>query len=175
MTPKGKMKSYTGCVWSLVLFIALAVMVLMFGSVLSGCKHVEYVTVPEIHEIHHHHTDSIHETDSVTKEKETIIMQLDSATMAKYGIQLKAAERAWLIRTNELERQLQRLSEMHNDTLYVHDSIPYPVEVIKNVEVEKELTWWQKLVMGMGSVLLVLIGGFVAVWLYKLFVKFKPL
>lgn len=145
----------------------------VFAVLLGSCTTTKYVEVPVVHEVHHHHTDSIHETDSVTKEKETIIMQLDSATMAKYGIQLKNAERAWLIRTNELERQLQRLSEMHNDTLHIHDSIPYPVEVIKNVEVEKELTWWQKITMVMGSILLVLLGGFIAVWVYKLILRFK--
>ena len=156
MTPKGKMKSYTGCVWSLVLFIALAVMVLMFGSVLSGCKHVEYVTVPE------YHTDTLIQTNV---QKDSIYLH-DSIHVKEKNDTVFYEH--W--HTNYKEKLV-------HDTIYKSrvDSVakPYPVEVVKWKE--KELNWWQKLVMGMGSVLLVLIGGFIAVWLYKLFVKFKPL
>lgn len=156
MTPKGKMKSYTGCVWTLCLFMALVVMFLMFATVMSGCKHTEYVEVPVVH------TDTIwqHQVqkDSVWLHDSIHIREFgDSVLIYKY--------------------QTKYIERLRTDTLYEHrvDTIakPYPVEVVK--EVEKELNWWQKLVMGMGSVLLVLIGGFVAVWLYKLFVKFKPL
>jgi hypothetical protein len=139
---------------------------LLFAAVAIGvtaCTTTKYVTVPEIHEVHHHHTDSIHQTDSVTVEKETVIMQLDSDAMAKYGIQLKAAERAWLVRTSELERRLQQLAEMHTDTVHERDSVPYPVEVIKEVEVEKDLHWWQKALMFLGGTFIV---G-VAIWIWR--------
>jgi len=171
MTPKSKVKSYQGCFWSVCLFIALVVMVLMFGSVMSGCKHVEYVPVETTHEIHHHHTDSIKERDSVYHEKETIIQQLDSATMAKYGIQLKNAERAWLVRTAELERRLQELSEAHTDTVYRCDTIPRPVEVIK--EVPAELKWWQKMSMSMGWVMIAMVLIWVGFGVFKLIQKFR--
>lgn len=54
------------------------------------------------------------------------------------------------------------------DTTYIakHDTIPmpYPVEVIK--EVERELTWWQKVRMFAGSLMLVMLGfGLIAVLL----------
>lgn len=46
------------------------------------------------------------------------------------------------------------------DTTYIakHDTIPmpYPVEVIK--EVERELTWWQKVRMFAGSLMLAMLG-----------------
>ena len=129
----------------------------------TACTTTKYVTVPEIHEVHHHHTDSIHQTDSVTVEKETVIMQLDSDAMAKYGIQLKAAERAWLVRTAELERRLQQLAETHTDTVHERDSVPYPVEVIKEVEIEKDLHWWQKALMFLGGTFIV---G-VAIWIWR--------
>ena len=102
-------------------------------AVLAGCKQTEYVPVVETHDVHHWHTDSIHHTDSVIKEKTTTIMQLDSAAMATYGIQLKSAERAWLVKTAELERQIERLMAMSATKDSVRDSIPYPVEVIKEV------------------------------------------
>ena len=126
---------------------------------LSSCKTVEYITVPEVHEVHHHHTDSIKQTDSVTVEKETVIMQLDSAAMAKYGIQLKAAERAWLVKTAELERRLQQLIENHTDTVHERDSIPVPYPVIK--EVEKKLTKTQKGLMWLGGLSLMALFLFI--------------
>lgn len=128
-----------------LLFIVAVVLV-------CSCTTTRYVEVPVVHEIHHHHTDSIHKTDSVTKEKETVIMQLDSAAMAQYGIQLKNAERAWLVRTAELEKKLSELSEIHTDTVYQCDSIPYPVEVTK--EIPAELTWWQKTRLSLGNICL---------------------
>lgn len=133
------------------------------GIMLTACKNTEYITVPEIHEVHHHHTDSIKQTDSVMVEKETVIMQLDSAAMAQYGIQLKSAERAWLVKTAELERRLQQLIENHTDTVHERDSVPYPVEVIKEVEVEKPLHWWQKALMFLGGAFIV---G-VAIWIWR--------
>ncbi len=139
-----------GCLTLACVFIAF--FILAFLCAVTGCKHIEYVTVPEVHEVHHHHTDSIHQTDSTIIERETTVMQLDSATMAKYGIQLAAAERAWLVKTKELERALQRMYEMKADTLYVHDSIPYPVTEYK--EVERQLTWWQQTRMHIGGIVL---------------------
>ena len=152
-----------------IVLVLLAVILTMVAAMLmTSCKQVEYVTVPEVHEIHHHHTDSIHQTDSVVHEKETTIMQLDSAAMAKYGIQLKSAERAWLVRTAELERQIQQLREMRNDSIHEVDTVyqPYPVEVVK--EVEKPLSWWQRTKMKAGVVFMILLGGGLLFLLYKL-------
>jgi hypothetical protein len=42
--------------------------------------------------------------------------------------------------------------EMKADTLYVHDSIPYPVTEYK--EVERQLTWWQQTRMHIGGIVL---------------------
>ena len=125
---------------------------------MCSCTTTKYVAVPgPTKEIHHNHTDSIRQTDSVYHEKETVIMQLDSGAMAKYGIQLKAADRAWLVRTAELERRLQQLAEMHNDTIHETDSIPYPVEVVK--EVPAEFSWWQRTQMYAGDLLLLIVAG----------------
>lgn len=148
-----------------LLFIAAVVLV-------CSCTTTRYVEVPVVHEIHHHHTDSIHKTDSVTKEKETVIMQLDSVAMAQYGIQLKNAERAWLVRTAELEKKLSELSEIHTDTVYQCDSIPYPVEVTK--ETPAELTWWQKTRIHAGGALLVLLAVAAVIGLWKLYKTFRP-
>ena len=139
--------------------VPLVVIAIVLCWALSSCKTIEYITVPEVHEVHHHHTDSIKQTDSVMVEKETVIMQLDSAAMAKYGIQLKAAERAWLVKTAELERRLQQLIENHTDTVHERDSIPVPYPVIK--EVEKKLTKMQKGLMWTGGLSLLALFLFI--------------
>ena len=112
---------------------------------LTGCTTTRYVPVPEVHTEYIHTVDSVHHTDSVFREKETIVMQLDSAAMAQYGIQLKNAEYGWLVKTKELERELQRIAEMKNDTIIKTDSIsvPYPVE--------RKLTRWEKVKMDYGA------------------------
>lgn len=52
------------------------------------------------------------------------------------------------------------IEKIVRDTAYIstHDTIPmpYPVEVIK--EVERELTWWQKVRMFAGSLMLAMLG-----------------
>ena len=142
-------KEYLKCtVWANVVFICL----LGIGSLFVGCKNVEYVPVESSHTEHHWHTDSVKQVDSIYHEKETTIMQLDSAEMAKYGIQLKNAERAWLVKSWELERQIEALQRLTAERDTVHDSIPVPYPV------EKRLTKWQQAKVDWGGwALLVLI------------------
>ena len=130
--------------------MVLAAVVLVCVWLMCGCKHVEYVAVPQQHTEHHWHTDSVHTVDSVITEKETTIVQLDSAEMAKYGIRLKNAERAWLVKTKELERQIQQLMQLTQTKDSVHDTIPMPYPVVR--EVSKELSSWQKLRMNVGTI-----------------------
>ena len=113
------------------LFIGMMIVAL---ALLSSCTTTRVVTVPEVHEVIHHQSDTVIQKDSVIHEKETTIMQLDSAAMAKYGIQLKSAERAWLVKTTELEREIERLMAMSATKDSVHDSIPVPYPVEKLVE-----------------------------------------
>ena len=102
-----------------------------------SCK-TEYIPVETSHTEHHWHTDSIKEVDSVIHERHTTIMQLDSAAMAQYGIRLKNAERAWLVKSWELERQIENLQRLTaiRDTVRDTIQVPYPVE--------KKLSKWQQ-------------------------------
>jgi len=146
--------------WAVLVLIAA----LLTGA-LCSCSTQQIVPVPEIHENHHWHTDTVHQTDSIIRETQTTIMQLDSAAMARYGIQLKSAERAWLVKTAELQRQIERLEAMSIQKDSVHDSIPYPVEVIK--EVPAELSWWQGLLVRLGYIALAI------VIIYLIYLRFK--
>lgn len=122
--------------------------------VLASCTTTKYVEVPVVH------TDTL----IVTNHQKDSVWLHDSIHVKEQGDTVYYEH--W--HTNYKEKLV-------HDTIYKSrvDSVakPYPVEKI--VEVEKELNWWQKLVMGMGSVMLILMGGFVAVWLYKLFLKFR--
>ena len=142
-----------GCLQALsfvgVLFIGLLICLLF-----CGCTTTQYVPVIETHEQHHWHTDSVKEKDSTYHEKTTIIQQLDSAAMAQYGIQLKAAERAWLVKTAELERQLQQLERLTASRDTVRDSVPVPCPVEVTKEVPAKLTWWQQTRLHLANILL---------------------
>ena len=162
---EGALKS--GCFMSVFYLIGLAVLAVAC-ALFSSCTTTEYVTVPEIHEIYHNQTDSVIKQDSVIHEKETTIMQLDSAAMAKYGIQLKAAERAWLVKTKELERQIERLMEMSATKDSVHDSIPVPYEVIKEVPRKRSTVDWVLTIAGMLSILGII------VWVVNKVKRFLP-
>ena len=164
-------KSYKCCWWSLLMMIAFLFVVAVMALV--SCTTTEYVPVVQTNTEHHWHTDSVHEKDSTYHEKTTTIMQLDSAAMAKYGIQLKSAERAWLVRTAELQRQIERLEAMTASRDSLHDSIPapYPVEVIK--EVPKDLNWWQQFRLWLGNILLVVLVAFTGYGAYRLWKVYK--
>ena len=87
----------------LVIGLIMGLIACALITMCTGCTTTKYVPVESQHTEHHWHTDSIYERDSVIKESLTTVMQLDSAAMAKYGIQLKSAERAWLVKSQELE------------------------------------------------------------------------
>lgn len=146
-------------------FIFAVIVVVMLCALLGGCATTKYVTVPEVREHWHHSTDTIHKTDSVIDSQTTIIREVDSATMARYGIQMSAMHTAWLIETDRLQRELSALTKAHTDTVHERDSIPYPVEVVK--EVPAQLTWWQRTRIYIANTTLALLGVTAAVWVIK--------
>ena len=152
-----------GLAESCFLLAGIGIIVIMI-LLLMGCKSVEYVPVVENHDVHHWHTDSVYQRDSVVKESLTTVMQLDSAAMAQYGIQLKSAERAWLVKTDELERQIEHLMAMTSVKDSIHDSIPYPVPVEVVKEVKKPMSGFERAMF---------ITGIVAIMLLLLFIVSK--
>ena len=131
-------------------------------TAMGSCTTTKYVTVPEVHEHWHHQTDTIMRTDSIIDHQQIIIREVDSATMAQYGIELKDMQRAWLIENNRLRKQLSELMQSRADTTIVHDSVPvpYPFEV----KVPAELTQWQQIRISLANLLLYAIGA-MAAWL----------
>jgi hypothetical protein len=152
-------------IYRIAKWTVFAILAALIIGALYSCSTQKIVPVPEIHEQHHWHTDSIHQTDSVIRETQTTIMQLDSAEMARYGIALNKAERAWLVKSKELERQIQQLKQLSTTKDTVRDSIPYPVEIIK--EVPAKLSWWQGLLVRLGYIALAI------VIIYMIYLRFK--
>lgn len=135
---------------------------------LAGCKGGESVlTVPEIHEYWHHTSDTIRQTDSIIDKQTTIIRELDSAAMAKYGIRLQGLQRAWLVDNSRLQRELSELRQTKTDTVIERDSIPVPYPVVK--EVKKPLNFFEKAMMGTG------IGSIVGILFYCIILIRKKL
>ena len=147
---------------------------LLLCFLLLGCATEEPMVKTETHTVHHWHTDTLRQTDSIIDRQTMIVREVDSATMAQYGIQLKDMQRAWLVESDRLQRELSRLRESKADTVVMRDSIPYPVEVIKVKEVAKPLTWWQQTRIHVGGIVIFLLIIFAAVkiirrkWRYKI-------
>ena len=143
-----------GCLQLAGILVAIIV-ALLICALFGSCTTTEYVPVTETHTEHHWHTDSVRERDSTHTERNTIIREVDSAAMARYGIQMQANQRAWLVLQREMENRLRELEHKSAQRDTVHDSIPYPVEVTK--EVPAKLTPWQQFRIHLANILLYLL------------------
>lgn len=124
------------------------IMMIMAALLLAGCGSTKYVTVTE------HHTDTLRQ---VTVRYDSVMVH-DSIHITEKGDTVK------------IERwHTQWRDRWHTDTIYQsrRDSVPYPVEVVK--EVPAQLTWWQQTRLHLANILLWLLGICGAAW----FVKWK--
>ena len=153
-----------GCMSGLAYIIAIVIGVLIC-SLFSSCTTTQYVPVTEQHTEHHWHTDSVKERDSVHTENTTIIREVDSAAMAKYGIQMQNNQRAWLVLQREMENRLRELEHMTATHDTIRDSIPAPFPV--EVKVPAELTWWQQTRLHLANILLYLLLIVGIIWIGK--------
>ena len=107
------------------------IFIVLMACLMTGCKHVEYVTVPV------EHTDTLiiskHQRDSIYVHDSTYIKEKGDTVMIE----------RWHTRWRD---------RIVRDTIYKSklDSIPYPVEVIK--EVPRPLTKTQIVMMIVGFV-----------------------
>lgn len=138
-----------GCLQLLIYFAVMA-LALVVCSLFTSCRTTEFVNLPEVHTEHHWHTDSVSHTDSIIDRSTVIVREADSVTMAQYGIALSGMQRAWLVESSQLRREIERFRESKTDTVTVRDSIPYPVEVVK--EVPTPMTWWKKTLCCLGII-----------------------
>lgn len=153
--------AYIGCFYSLVGIVLLLIAALLFGS----CRSVKYVPVVEHHTETITKTDSIIQRDTILDKQSTIIREVDSATMAQYGIELKNMQRAWLIQTDRLQKQVSELMKNKSDSVTKRDSIPVPYPV--TVEVPAQLSWWQQARLHLANAILWALLIVCAWWLIR--------
>ena len=132
-------------VWMVILFVL---------ALLASCRQVEYVTVEKIR------TD----TTYITKWQRDSVWMHDSIMVTEKGDTIRIER--W--HTKYVEKQV-------HDTTYVatHDTIPdpFPVETIK--EVPAELSWWQRLRMWLGNIVLLALLGVAGYWGVRCYKVYK--
>ena len=146
-----------GC-FQMVAFIVMLIVGLLLCAMLSGCTTTKYVTVPE------YHTDTLIQT----KVQKDSIWLHDSIYVHEWtkGDTIFVESRKWLTKYVD--------HEVH-DTTYVSktDSIPYPVEVTK--EVPAQLTWWQQARIHVGGIVIYGLLIILIIYIFKLYRKYaKP-
>jgi hypothetical protein len=140
----------SGCLRSLCTIIAM-VIAMLICSLFCSCSSVKYVPVVQ------HKTDTFYLSKNV---RDSIYLR-DSVSIIERGETVRIEK--W--HTRYVSREV-------HDTTYLSktDSIPtpYPVEVIK--EVDKPLTWWQRVKMFVGlSSLIIITLLFIAYLIIKKF------
>ena len=128
------------------LFSALCILIV--SAAITSCRNTVPVIVPEYHKEVTHHVDTIHQTDSFISNSFTTIREVDSATLAALGYQIRGLETAYLVEINNMQRQISQLSQSHRDTAHITDTIS------KIVEVPVKVSKWQQLKMDFGELLI---------------------
>lgn len=131
--------------------IVLIIMGLLLCALFTGCTTTKYIQVPVVH------TD----TTVITKHQRDSIWMHDSIIVSEKGDTVRIEK--W--HTKYVTKEV-------HDTLYQAktDSVPYPVEVIK--EVPAELTWWQQTRLHLANILLFALLLGVIIWIGKRHIKF---
>lgn len=132
-TNKERMKA--GCL-QVVVFILMIVLGLALCALLGSCTTTKYVEVPVVH----------NDTTIITKHQRDSIWMHDSIMVSEKGDTVRIEK--W---------HTKYIEKLVHDTLYQskRDSIPYPVEVTK--EVPAKLTWWQQTRIHLANILLYLL------------------
>jgi hypothetical protein len=119
---------------------------MLLCALFCGCTTTKYVTVPE------YHTDTLRQ---VTVQHDSLVLK-DSIYIHQKGD------------TVRIERwHTQYRDRIVRDTVYQskHDSIPYHVEVVK--EVPAKLTWWQQTRLHLANILLWLLALLAVIYVGK--------
>jgi hypothetical protein len=145
-----------GCM-QVVAFIVMLIVGLALCALFGSCTTTKYVPVPE------YHTDTLRQ---VTVRHDSVMVR-DSIHVSEKGD------------TVRIERwHTQWRDRWRTDTIYQskRDSIPYPVEVTK--EVPAELTWWQQTRIHIGGIvfwlLLFAVCWYIGGLIRKVTKKFLP-
>ena len=147
MTDEERMTA--GCLQGVALIVTVIV-VMLLCALLGSCTTTKYVPVVE------YHTDTLRLSSNIHDS-----IYVHDSTYTKENGDTVLIER-WHTRWRD---------RWHSDTVYRArtDSVPYPVEVIK--EVPAELTWWQKVRLYVGGIVIFLLIIFAG---WKIYVTLHP-
>ena len=127
-------------------FIVMLIVGLVLCALFGSCTTTKYVPVPE------YHTDTLRQVTV----RHASVMVHDSVHITEKGdtVRIERWHTAWRDR-------------WHTDTIYQskRDSIPYPVEVPK--EVPAKLTWWQQTRLHMANIVLWLLALLAVIYVGK--------
>jgi hypothetical protein len=134
----------------LIIGLLMGIIACVMMTLCTGCKSVETVVVKE------HHTDTL----MITKHQRDSVWLHDSIRVTEKGDTVRIEK--W--HTKYIEKAV-------HDTLYQskRDSIPYPVEVIK--EVPAQLSWWQQTRLHLANILLYLLLLVGIIYMGKKYIK----
>jgi hypothetical protein len=134
-----------GCL-QLASYLVMIFIGLLLCALFSGCTTTKYVPVIE------HHTDTVR----VVKVQHDSLVLKDSVYIHDKGDTVLIEK--W---------HTQYRDRIVRDTVYQskHDSIPYPVEVVK--EVPAKLTWWQQTRLHLANIVLWLLALLAVIYVGK--------
>lgn len=144
---------------------------MMFLLVLSSCstsKNIGPISATNRYEVTH---DTIYQIDSIYVSKNTIIREADSAALAAMGIQMSDMQKSWIIKEESLQREIHSLKSRSSDTTYITDTLWYPYEVEKIVEVPAKLTWHEEMFVAIGRCTLIAALCFIVFIILKYWIK----
>ena len=121
-----------GCL-SVLVWLTLVFLCGMILMAMGGCRSVQYVPIEKVRTEYITKHDSLISRDTIIDRSEVVVREVDSATMAQYGIQLKDMQRAWLIESNRLQKQIHDLLNQKSDTIVIRDTIQVPVPVEQKI------------------------------------------
>ena len=126
----------------IVMMVLMFLVVFAVMAMCSSCTTTKYVPVPE------YHTDTL----IVTQHQRDSIWMHDSIRVTEKGDTVRIEK--W--HTKYVQKDV-------HDTTYIskHDTVPQPYPVTEYVE--KPLEWWQKTLMYLGGLLIVIFG----IWVWR--------
>lgn len=133
------------------LWLLWIVLMILVAVAATSCSKKVYIPVETINEKIVFKTDTLRQMtvryDSIyLRDSVALIMRNDTVFLTKYKDQVK-----YLYRTDTIHHT-------STDSINVYIEKPVPYEVEKIVYVDKPLKWWQKTLMWMGVLVLILIG-----------------
>lgn len=95
--------------------------------------------------------DTVQVKETIEKETNTVIREVDSTAMAEFGIRLEGQMKAFLVQQMAKEkRENDRANIVYVEKERV-DSIPFPVYIDKIIEVEPPSNGWKYFLWGVGT------------------------